>query len=269
LQLRDEYLGHPRVSTAFAPRSAASSDAALLRIATLADELDAGIVVPLHETAGEITESLERYGLRPLSRLKTLGLLTPSLTALTMVHVDASDIDIAGRAGIAVVLCPQASLRSGEGIPPAAAWRLSGVRLGLGSGADLPTASMDLWSELRLLALLSRTAEAAADPWDALAAATRGSAGALGLDADIGTLEIGKWADVCCVDLGHPSMQRALAPAPPAAAQTQSRQLLTALVFNGGRDLISDVWVAGRQLLNRGAFTRLDWSDAPTARAAR
>jgi 5-methylthioadenosine/S-adenosylhomocysteine deaminase len=267
--LRDDYLGHPRVATAFAPHSAALSDAALVRIATLADELDAGIVLPLHETADAIAASRERYGLSPLKRLETLGLLTPSLTALTMLHVDATDIDIARRSGIAVVLCPQANLRSGGGMPPAAAWRLSGLRLGLGSGADAPTASRDLWSELRLLALLSSTAHdaPAEHAWDALAAATRGSAAALGMEADIGTLESGKWADVCCLDLRHPSMQRALAAA-PAAEATRSQELLTALVFNGARDLISDVWVAGRQLLCGGALTRLDWPDTPPVRPA-
>jgi 5-methylthioadenosine/S-adenosylhomocysteine deaminase len=269
LQLRDEYLGHPRISTAFAPQSAALSDAALVKIATLADELDAGIVLPLHETSAEIAESLERHGVRPLQRLQTLGLLTPSLTALTMVQVDASDLDIAGRSGIAVVLCPHANLRSGWGSAPAAAWRHSGLRLGLGSGADSPTGSMDLWSELRLLALLPAGAHAAAGAWDALAAATRGSAAALGLEAQIGTLETGKWGDVCCVDLGHPSTQRALrAVVSPAADTTPAQQLLTALVFNGGRDQVSDVWIAGRRLLNGGALTRLDWSDALNARAA-
>ncbi len=268
LRLRDEFLGHPRLSTAFAPGTAAVSDAALTRIATLADELDAGILLPLHATADEITQSLEHYGLRPLRRLQTLGLLSPSLTALTMVDVDASDIEIAKLSGIAVVLCPQASLRSGAGAPPADAWRLSGVRLGLGSGADSRTSSLDLWSELRLLALLPSAAHAAADPWDALAAATRGSAAALGLEADIGTLDVGKWADVCCLDLGHPSMQRALTSESRTGDETRSRQLLAALVFNGGRDLVSDVWVAGRQLLNGGALTRLDWSGTSTARGA-
>ena len=62
----------------------------------------------------------------------------------------------------------------------------------------------------------------------------------LGLDADIGTLEAGKWADLCCVDLS-------------AARRTQPlRDPVTQLVFCGGRDIVSDVWVAGRQLLVGG-----------------
>jgi 5-methylthioadenosine/S-adenosylhomocysteine deaminase len=82
--------------------------------------------------------------------------------------------------------------------------------------------------------------------WDALSVATRGGAAVLGLDGELGTLEAGKWADLCCVDLGGPATQ----PLSDPVAQ---------LVFCGGRDIVSDVWVAGRQLLSAGELTRLDW----------
>jgi 5-methylthioadenosine/S-adenosylhomocysteine deaminase len=68
----------------------------------------------------------------------------------------------------------------------------------------------------------------------------------LGLDADVGTLESGKWADLCCVDLGGPATQPLIDP-------------VTQLVFCGGPDIVSDVWVAGRQLLSAGELIRLDW----------
>jgi 5-methylthioadenosine/S-adenosylhomocysteine deaminase len=146
-------------------------------------------------------------------------------------------------------------MRAGHGLPPVAAWAASQLRLGVGSGTGESAASRDLWTPIRLLALLSQTADAApqADPaWEALTAATSGGAAALGLDGEIGTLEQGKWADVCCLDLETPSMQRQPLEGPRNAA--------TRLVFNGGRDLVSDVWVAGRHLLHLGAFTRLDWA---------
>jgi 5-methylthioadenosine/S-adenosylhomocysteine deaminase len=107
----------------------------------------------------------------------------------------------------------------------------------------------DVWNDMKLLTLHSRAAGAAdrtLTPWDALAAATRGGAGVLGLDAEIGTLEAGKWADLCCIDMSG-----------PAAAPLE--EPIRQLVFSGGRDMVSDVWVAGRQLLSKGQFTRLDW----------
>ena len=266
LNFRDEYRGHPSIATAFAPDTPAIGDGTFAKIATLADELDSGIVLALHESRAAVGESLLRYGVRPLERMQTLGLLTPALTAAHMVEVSAADIALAQRSGIAIILCPEANCRAGEGPPPVAAWAASGLRLSTGSGVAEPTAGFDLWSAVRSLSLLSHAPGTAPPPgtapvdgaaalgaWDALALATRGGAAALGLDAEIGTLEKGKWADLCCVDLRGPAMQRALL--------SQPHDPVGQWLWNGGRHAISDVWVSGRHLLNGGAFTRLDWPE--------
>jgi 5-methylthioadenosine/S-adenosylhomocysteine deaminase len=271
LSFRDEYRGHPTIATVFAPQSpAAVSDATFARIATMADELDAGIVLPLHESRAEVDECLIRHGTRPIARLNGLGLLTPALTAVHMTVVSAADLDLAQRSGIAVTLCPESSPRAGNGLPPVAAWAATGLRLSLGGGIAGPGGGADPWTTMRLLALLSL----APDPgladvahrglcaWDALSIATRGGAAALGLDAEIGTLEKGKWADMCCIDLERPATQW-------AALDAALSSWATALVWGGGRDLVSDVWVAGRHLLNSRAFTRLDWPRAAGRLGAR
>jgi 5-methylthioadenosine/S-adenosylhomocysteine deaminase len=268
LNFRDEFAGHPMIATAFAPHDAAGIDDALFaRIATLANELDAGILISLHESAAAVARCVSRHGLRPIDRLHALGMLTPALTAAGLVHVDTADIELAQRTGIAITLCPESDLRAGFGPPPVTAWARTPLRLSLGSGAATAGSSPDLWSELRMLALLGEpehgadagaggTAPAAA-AWDALASVTRGGAAALGLEADIGTLESGKWADLCCVDLRSPAMVQADVPA------------ATRLVYGGGRDTVSDVWVSGRHLLNDGAFTRLDWHGLAARMAGR
>jgi 5-methylthioadenosine/S-adenosylhomocysteine deaminase len=263
LSFRDEYRGHPTIATAFAPQStSAVSDATFGRIATLADELDAGIVTTLHESRAEVDESVIRHGVRPIERLHALGLLTPALTAVHLAVANTADLELAQRSGIAVTLCPESSLRTGNGPPPVASWAGTELRLSLGSGIADPSGSMDLWTAMRFLALLSMApdlglaglAHKGLNAWEALAVATRGGAAALGLDAEIGTLETGKWADMCCIDLQRPATQWASLAAPDDA--------VTPLVFNGGRDLVSDVWVAGRHLVNARAFTRLDWPHA-------
>jgi 5-methylthioadenosine/S-adenosylhomocysteine deaminase len=246
LNLRDEYKEHPLISTAFAPHAPnALSDATFARIATPADELDAGIVIDVHESAAEIAVSVARHGMRPIERLRHLGLLTPALNAVHMALATAEDIDLAQRTGVSISLCPQSSLGNGSGLPPLAAFCAAGIRLGVGSG-NTAHQSQDLWGEMKLLALMSCAAAGPRAAWDALAMATRGSAAALGLEAGVGTLEPGKWADLCCVDLGGP------ATSPPCDPVTQ-------LVFCGGRDMVSDVWVAGRPLLVDREMTRLDW----------
>ncbi len=274
LNFRDEYRGHPSIATAFAPTApVAMGDDTFARIATLADELDSGILLVLHEARAAVEQSIARYGMRPLERMQSLGLLTPALTAAHMVEVSAADIALARRSGIALTLCPEANCLAGDGTPPVAAWAASGLRLSVGSGVAESGAGRDLWSALRSLALLSHAPStvppaagtvhppgtahafgaAALGAWDALALATRSGAAALGLDAEIGTLEKGKWADLCCVDLRGPAMQR---------ASLQPHGLAELLVWNGGRHAVSDVWVAGRHLLNEGEFTRLDWPGA-------
>jgi 5-methylthioadenosine/S-adenosylhomocysteine deaminase len=253
LRVRDEYAGHPLISTVFAPHAPDQmSNATFARVATLADELDAGIVIDLHESAGEIARSLAVHGVRPIERLWQLGLLTPALNAVHMAHATPADVDLARRTGIGISLCSQSSLGSEHRFPPLASFAATGIRVGLGTGG---ICRQDLWGEMQLLALMTPRAESSGESpggasaggaWDALAAATRGGAAVLGLDGEVGTLESGKWADFCCVDLAGPATQPLIDP-------------VTQLVLCGGRDIVSDVWVAGRQLLADGELIRLEW----------
>ncbi len=215
LQLRDEYRGHPLISTAFAVHDANSlGDEVFSHLATLADELDAGITIELHQSAGEIRDCVAKFGVRPIERMWNLGLLTPALNAVHMAHATAADIDLAQRMGIAISLCPQADLKSGNALPPAGAFAAAGIRLGMGS-AGAESLSQGIWGEMRLIALLAHAAGsggARLNAWDVLHMATRGGAAVLGLDGEVGTLEAGKWADLACVDLSGPGTQ------PPHAA---------------------------------------------------
>lgn len=241
LELRDRHKGDPLISTAFAPLAANElNDATFTRLATLADELDAGIMIDLHQSAGEIEECVAAHGMRPLERLWNLGLLTPALNAAHMAELSPADMNLVQRTGISITVCPEGSMKRGHGLPAVAAFFAAGVRLGIGS-AGAASFGHDIWGNMKIVALLSSAG-------DALRAATYGGAAVLGLENEVGSLEIGKWADLCCVDLSGPGTQPIGDP-------------LAQLVFGGARDIVSDVWVAGRQLLSVGELTRLDWSD--------
>lgn len=250
LKLRDEYKAHPTITTAFAPlNSHTLENATLARVSTLAAELDAGIVAAVNRSRRDIDECVAGHGMRPLARLESLGLVTPALLAVHALGLEDAELELIRRAGAGIALCLAADLARGEGLPPIealAAARRAGLRLSLGSGG----AGQDVWTDIKLLALHGRIA--AEQPLlrahEVLETAARGGAAALGLDTEIGTLEAGKWADLCCLDLGGPAMQPALAP-------------LSQVLLAGGRDLVSDVWVAGRQLLSEGQFTRIDWPE--------
>jgi len=248
LRLHDEYRGHPLISTAFSPGGFASiSDATLARMRLLEDELELTLLMSLHESEAAIAESMRRHGLRPIERLRALGLLTPALNAAHMVALDAADLEQVSGGGVAVTLCPAAALAQSGVLPPVAALAAAGVRLCVGSGdlGDVYSAP-DLWTDMKLLHYASRPR--AAEPpalacWDVLAAATRGGAAALGLDGEIGSLEPGKWADLCCLDLSVPALQPLTDP-------------VSRVVCGGGRDLVTDVWVSGRALLSDAQLTR-------------
>ncbi len=159
-----------------------------------------------------------------------------------MAHATAADADLAQRTGIAVSLCISSSIQDERRLPLLDAFADSGIRMGLGSGGACR--NQDVWGEMKLLALMMSGRRRFGEPdhtgWDALAMATRGGASVLGLDGGVGTLEPGKWADLCCVDLGGPATQ----PLSDPVAQ---------LVMCGGPGMVSDVWVAGRQpALRRG-----------------
>jgi 5-methylthioadenosine/S-adenosylhomocysteine deaminase len=266
LAVRDEFRNHAMIRTAFAPHAPYTvSDATFRRLRTLADELDSCITIHLHESAAEVQESLAQHGKRPIERLAQLGLLTPALNAVHMVHIERSDIECALRNGISVTLCPESNLKLGNGPPPIAQWVASGVPLAIGTDGPASNNDQDLWSEIKLAALLSRpgsmggasspmsdppqlTGEAAPtlSPWQALALMTRGAARAIGFEDLVGTLEPGKSADLCCVDLNMPATQPVYDP-------------LAQLVYSSARDQVSDVWAAGRHLLADREFTHLDW----------
>jgi 5-methylthioadenosine/S-adenosylhomocysteine deaminase len=203
-------------------------------------------MLELHQSTVEINACVAAYKVRPIERLWHLGLLTPALNAVHMVQLSAADIGLAQRTGISVTVCPQSDLKLGNGLAPIGTLGAAGIRLGLGSGGA--ALSQDIWGDMRLMGLVY-------SPWDALRAATRGGAAVLGLEGEVGTLEAGKWADLCCLDLSGPGTQ------PVGDPPSQ-------LVFSGGRDIVSDVWVAGRQLLSGGELTRLDWSDVAARSAA-
>ena len=170
------------------------------------------------------------------------GLSHRRCIAVHALGLEDAELELIRRAGPGIALCLAADLARGDGLPP---HRGAGRRAPRGpapqprdEGAAAP--AQDLWTDIKLLALHGRIASRSrCSAHEVLEAATRGGAAALGLDTEIGTLEAGKWADLCCLDLGGPAMQPALEP-------------LSQVLLAGGRDLVSDVWVAGRQLLVRG-----------------
>jgi 5-methylthioadenosine/S-adenosylhomocysteine deaminase len=249
LRLHDEYRNDPLVTTMLAPYAPwAVSDTTLSRVQRLADEMESPVAMHVNESPSDNEPGAERA----IARLERLGLLSPLLTAIHMVHVTDDDLERAARGGISVAHCPQSNLKLGNGIARVSAFRQHGLNVTLGTDGAASNNDLSMLDEIRTAALLAtgtpREANASMGAHDWLQIATLNGARALCLADQIGSLVPGKWADLCCVDLSRPHTQ----PVHDVAAQ---------LVYAASRDQVTDVWVAGRALLNEGTLTQTDIAD--------
>ncbi len=258
LALHDQFRGHPLVTTTFAPHAPYTvSDGPLEQIRIYADELDVGVHMHVHETEGECRAAVESNGERPLARLHRLGLLAPTFLAVHMTAVTDDEIALVGRTGANVIHCPEANLKLASGFCPVQRLLDAGVNVALGTDGAASNNDLDLFGEMRTAALLAKgvTGDAAAVPAaTALRMATIHGARALGLEDEIGSLEVGKAADLVAVDLTHADTQ----PVHDVTSQ---------LVYATGCHRVRSVWVAGCELVRDGHLTGLDEADI-TARAA-
>jgi 5-methylthioadenosine/S-adenosylhomocysteine deaminase len=258
LEARDTYREHSRLNFCMAPHAPYTvSDKTFEKMLMLAEQLDIPIHLHAHETHDEIQQSLTEFHLRPLARLQKLGLLSPNLIAAHMVHLSDDEIALCAERGMHIAHCPVSNLKLGSGIAPIARLLAAGVNIGLGTDGAGSNNRLDLMNEMRIAALLAKGAsgDATALPaHQALAMATINGAKALGLDQEIGSLKIGKAADIIAFDL--------------ATLETSpSYDIASTLVYAAGREHVSDVWVGGRRLLNQRSLTTLDMQDL-AARAA-
>jgi len=247
LRLHDEYRDDPLITTALAPYAPwAVSDETLSRVRRLADELELPMTMHVNETRSEVVVGEERA----MERLERLGLLSPLLTAVHMVHCDESDIARAVRGGIHIAHCPQSNLKLGNGICPAPVLFGHGLNVTLGTDGAASNNDLNMLDEMRTAALLARNATSGANigVHDWLQIATLNGARALGLADVIGSLIEGKWADLCCIDLARAHTQPVYDP-------------LAHLVYSVSRDQVTDVWVAGRALVAEGQLTHMDLED--------
>ena len=258
LALRDSLRGEPRLSFCLAPHAPYSvSDATFARIATYAAELEVPVHIHLHETDEEIRESVTAYGIRPLQRLRKAGLLGPGLIAVHGVHLTTEEIEVLASHGCHVAHCPSSNLKLASGIASVAALQRAGANVGLGTDGAASNNRLDILAEMRLAALLAKTASGdatAANAHAVLKMATLNGARALALDRLIGSLSPGKRADMVALDFAAPELAPCYDP-------------LSHLIYAAGREHVAYVWVDGELLVENGALTRFDLESVLAAAA--
>jgi cytosine/adenosine deaminase-related metal-dependent hydrolase len=202
-----------------------------------------------------LAEPFGETGIRHLARH---GALDERITAAHCVIVDDEEIELLARHDVAVAHCPRSNALLGCGIAPLAELRAAGVRVGLGTDSPASAPSFDMFDELLAAVMGARARERRSDVVSAATAlelATLGSARALGLEEEIGSLKPGKRADLAVVRLGGSPY---FPWEDPAAA----------VVFGGSPERVEATFVGGQVRYERGVF---EWHDlhrsAASARA--
>jgi 5-methylthioadenosine/S-adenosylhomocysteine deaminase len=244
-----DWAGHPRVTPALAPHAVYTVGPETFRkTVDLAARYSAPVLTHLSESDGELAMVRARYGATPVRHLAAHGLLTAALVAGHCVRVDDEEIALLRDAGAGVVHCPESNMKLSSGVAPVPKMLAAGVRLGLGTDGAASNNDLDMVGEMGSAARLHKAAgldPTAAPAHAVLRMATMGSAEALHLDGQIGSLGVGKRADVIVVDLSGPNAVPLFDPA-------------SHLVYSARSDAVQTVIVEGKVLMERRRVRTID-----------
>jgi len=242
-----EYKNHDRITATFAPHAIYTvTEDTLIKIRDLAEEHDLKINMHVHETADEINESIAQTKKRPLRRLQDIDFISPRLIAVHMAHVDEEDLDILEKEKPQIVHCPESNMKLASGSCPVQQFQSLGLNVALGTDGAASNNDLNMFGEMRTAALHAKLLTGNPESLGAkevLTMATLNGAKALGIDHLTGSLSIGKAADFIAINLDaietlplyHPTSQ---------------------IVYAASRSQVTDVWVAGKQLMkNRELLT--------------
>lgn len=245
----DSWRDSPLISSCIAPHAPYTvSNQTFEKVITYAEQLGLGIHTHLHETRDEIAQSEAQYGLRPLRRLAEFGLLGPNLVAAHCVYLLSSEIETLAEYGCHVAHCPSSNLKLASGIAPITQLLGSGVNVGLGTDGVASNNRLDIFTEMRLAALLAKgvSEDATAVPaHQALEMATINAAKALGLDDKIGSIEVGKQADLTAIKLSDLETMPYYDP-------------ISHLVYACGREQVTHTWVSGELRYSNGVYANIE-----------
>jgi 5-methylthioadenosine/S-adenosylhomocysteine deaminase len=241
---RDDPIIHPIVAP-HAPYTCC--DETLLHCRALAERLGLPLTIHLSETPGEVHDSRGRHGCTPVQHLDTIGFLGPTLIAAHCVHVTDADLDILASREVKVAHCPESQMKLASGVAPVPNMLARGITVGLGTDGAASNNDLNLFGEMdtaakcHKLARLDPTAVKAAD---VVRMATCEAAKAVGRP-DLGSVEVGKTADIILVDLRRPNL-------------TPVYNLYSLLVYSATGAEVSTVIVNGRPVMEDGRILTVD-----------
>lgn len=215
----------------------------LLEMARLAQHYKAPVYTHLAETAREVAQCQERYGVTPAVFLESLGIFEYGGGGYHCVHMTGEDMEVFQRRGMYAVTNPASNLKLASGIAPVAEFTARGIPVAVGTDGPASNNCLDMFREMFLVSGLSKVREkdaASLDAGEVLRMATVGGAGAMGLE-DADTLAAGKLADLILIDLHQPNMQ-------------PIHNIAKNLVYSGSKSNVRMTMINGRILYQDGEF---------------
>ena len=220
----------------------------LVKAKDLADELGTGINIHLSETKREVQESYEMHGKSPIRHVYDLGVFNVHTLAAHCVHVDRNDIELMAEKGVHPVNNPGSNLKLASGFAPVQAMLERGLSVSLGTDGASSNNNLNMFKELNLAALVNKAVDQDAlsvKASDALRMATINGARGLQWDREIGSLEVGKRADIILVDLDKPHL-------------TPRHNLVSSLAYSTYGSDVDTVIVDGKLLMQKGEMKTVD-----------
>lgn len=230
-----------------------SSDELCVGAMELAERYDVGVVTHSNVDREDIEAHELRFGSRPIERFEALGILNRRFVATHMAWLSEREVELVKRRKAAAIHCPSASMKGGYGAISRGSFPeliAGGATVGLGSDGPAAACFLDMFREIHLAATAHKEARldwTLISPYQALELATIGSARAMLLEDEIGTLEPGKRADIIVLDLMRPEM-----------VPWHEHNLLSNLVYSATGSIVHTVLVDGRVVVRGGEVKTVD-----------
>ncbi len=220
----------------------------LMKARDRASELNIGIHIHLAESKERVKSMKEKYGFTEVELLESLGFLKPDVLAAHCIYLSEEEMRLMAKRDVKVSYNPVANMKLALGVPKIRDLMGLGVTVGIGTDGPASNNDLDMFDDMRVAALLQKVSymdSTVLPAHSVLGMATIGGARALGLEGSVGSLEVGKKADVILVDFGKPHL-------------TPVHDFYANVVYSARGSDVDTVIVDGKILMEGGEVRTLD-----------
>ena len=243
-------MANGRIKVFLGPHSPyTASEDLLKKVRELADEYNMGIHIHVSETQKEINDSLDEKGLRPFEYLEKIGFLGPDVVAAHCVWLSDEEIEIIKKHGVKVSHNPCSNMKLASGVSPVSKLIENDICVSIGTDGASSNNNLDLIEELKTASLLQKVSTL--DPKvlssdEAIEMATIKGAETLGLSEEIGSIEVGKKADIILIDTNAANMT------------PDSSSLSSNVIYSANGSNVDTTICDGKILMENKKLTELD-----------